>query len=61
MSTDPLEVQCPYCGEGIEVAVEPIPEPQSYIEDCSVCCHPIEFDVVMGEEGLEVSVSRSDS
>jgi len=61
MNTDPIEVQCPYCGEGISVEVEPISKPQNYIEDCSVCCRPIEFNVVMGEEGLEVSVSRSDS
>jgi hypothetical protein len=33
---------CPYCGEPIEVYVDPGGgEQQDYIEDCSVCCRPI--------------------
>jgi hypothetical protein len=36
---------CPYCGELIEVLVDTSVEEQDYIEDCSVCCRPIEFMV----------------
>ncbi len=39
------QVQCPYCGEGIEVVLDLSVEHQAYIEDCQVCCRPIEFDV----------------
>ena len=39
------QVTCPYCGERIDILVDPsIPE-QSYIEDCQVCCRPITINV----------------
>jgi hypothetical protein len=39
------QVTCPYCGECIDILVDPsIPE-QSYIEDCQVCCRPITINV----------------
>ena len=60
MSLETHSVECPYCGETIEVQVEAIPEEQSYIEDCSVCCRPIQFNVTPNETGPEVVVSRSD-
>lgn len=34
-------IDCPYCGESIEVSVEILDETQEYIEDCQVCCRPI--------------------
>jgi len=37
------EIQCPYCAERITVFVDPSQERQSYVEDCSVCCRPIEI------------------
>ena len=41
-------ISCPYCGESIEVLIEPVEEAQDedaaqYIEDCQVCCRPIHF------------------
>ncbi|MEX1197164.1 MAG: CPXCG motif-containing cysteine-rich protein [Pseudohongiellaceae bacterium] len=55
------EVQCPYCGEGICVLVDCSVMEQQYIEDCQVCCAPIEFSVLIDEdENLHVSVSRDD-
>jgi hypothetical protein len=50
------EVDCPFCGEMITIFVDPSQERQSYIEDCSVCCRPIQFQVEC-EEGELVSVS----
>ncbi len=38
-------VQCPYCGELIELSIDFSAPNQSYIEDCSVCCHPINIAV----------------
>jgi len=35
--------QCPYCGEQISVLVETSVASQSYIEDCEVCCRPIQL------------------
>jgi hypothetical protein len=34
-------IQCPYCGEQIDVDVDCSVARQEYIEDCSVCCRPI--------------------
>ncbi len=38
-------INCPYCGEVIEVLIEPSDLGQQYIEDCHVCCRPINFSV----------------
>ena len=40
-----MDIDCPYCGEGINVSVEILDESQEYIEDCQVCCQPIVFYV----------------
>ncbi len=47
---DSAFVQCPYCGEEIEVLVDGSVEQQEYVEDCSVCCRPIVFTVT-AEDG----------
>ena len=32
---------CPYCGEEVEVELDPIgASSETYIEDCPVCCNP---------------------
>lgn len=52
-------VSCPYCGEIIEVLIEASEFQQTYIEDCQVCCRPINFDVSTSLEGeILVSVSH---
>jgi hypothetical protein len=34
-------VTCPYCGEGVEIVLDPgSGSAQEYVEDCSVCCRP---------------------
>ncbi len=35
-------VQCPYCGEMISFVVDLSVGDQAYVEDCEVCCRPIE-------------------
>jgi len=56
------EVVCPYCGEVISVSVdEGGGRTQRYLEDCTVCCRPIELAVDETEEGdLTVVPSRTD-
>lgn len=40
-----LTIECPYCGEPIELVIDcSLPE-QKYIEDCSVCCQPINLTI----------------
>ena len=39
---DTGEVSCPYCGELVEIALDPGGgAKQEYIEDCQVCCRPM--------------------
>jgi hypothetical protein len=58
----PRSVQCPYCGEAFETAVDLSSGSTSYIEDCQVCCRPIEFRLDVEDEGRWVSLEarRSD-
>jgi len=54
-------VQCPYCGESIELIIDDSADRQSYVEDCAVCCRPISVDVLLDEYGeLTVDV-RTDT
>ena len=50
-------VYCPYCGEALEVLIDPQEAGQQYTEDCQVCCTPILFNVGVDAMGnLSVSV-----
>ncbi len=51
--------QCPYCWEEISVLLDPSVSRQTYIEDCEVCCRPIEFHVSF-EEGELTEFQASD-
>ena len=57
-----MEVVCPYCGETITIAVDEGGGPtQRYIEDCSVCCRPIEISIDEQEDGgFGVVATRAD-
>ncbi|MEN2281874.1 CPXCG motif-containing cysteine-rich protein [Algoriphagus sp. SE2] len=37
--------QCPYCLAEISMLIDPLVSSQQYIEDCEVCCNPIEIRV----------------
>lgn len=52
---DARSIDCPCCGERIELAVDCSVEQQEYVEDCSVCCRPIVVTVV-AEAGELLSV-----
>jgi hypothetical protein len=54
-------VSCPYCGEIINILIDTSVEEQQYFEDCSVCCAPILFDVVMTTSTeIQLTVKRED-
>jgi hypothetical protein len=50
---------CPYCGAVISVLLDPSAPVQRYVEDCEVCCNPIELDVRFEEEALVAFEARS--
>lgn len=35
--------QCPYCWEEVSMLLDPSITQQIYVEDCEVCCNPIEL------------------
>ena len=37
--------QCPHCGQEISRLLDLSVEAQSYVEDCEVCCRPIEIEI----------------
>jgi Cysteine-rich CPXCG len=52
---------CPYCGEEVEVEVDPLgPSEERYVEDCPVCCRPWTVHVVREEEAVSVYLGRED-
>lgn len=57
-----VAVQCPYCGERLETRVDLTADEPSYIEDCQVCCRPIQFVLERADNGglLSVKVQRID-
>ena len=42
---DFIEVQCPWCGEVFLITIDTSQGDHVAVEDCTVCCRPIEFSV----------------
>ncbi len=43
-------VQCPYCWEHFSLLVDASIDSQEYVEDCEVCCRPIDFIIEIDEQ-----------
>ena len=56
---DEVLVFCPYCGEELEIYVEP-DVTGTFIQDCEVCCNPWRVRVSGTGDDRVVSVSRGD-
>jgi hypothetical protein len=56
-------VSCPYCGEEFETSVDASAGLCSYVEDCQICCQPIEMELRVDENGAfsELVLRRGDS
>lgn len=59
---DEVQLDCPYCGEPFVTTVDYSAGSCSYIEDCPVCCRPIEFHAEVDERGTlrKISARRDD-
>lgn len=52
---------CPSCGEGIVVPVDASAgEQQEYVEDCPVCCAPVQLLVRVQADGEVTVLARSE-
>ncbi len=48
---DTAYIDCPYCGEQIELLIDCSINVQEYIEDCEICCKPINLRVDIDGNG----------
>lgn len=55
------EIDCPYCGESLDVLVDMSEAGQTYVEDCQVCCRPIVFSVTDNIDGGTNLVVRAEN
>ena len=55
-TTEFVSILCPYCWERYETQVDLSAGSFSHVEDCQVCCQPIELTCVVDGEGRLVSV-----
>lgn len=54
-------IDCPYCGESIDVFLDRSVPAQSYVEDCQVCCRPINISYSVEPNGEVLLRATTDS
>ena len=59
LMNDRFRVVCPYCGERLEIYLEPDVE-GDMIQDCEVCCNPWQLHVWTDGDDRHVTVTRAD-
>ena len=57
--SDEFLVTCPYCGEQVDIYLEPDLR-GSFVQDCEVCCNPWRVLVSGSGEDRSVEVTRAD-
>ena len=53
------EFACPYCAAPISMVLDPSVPQQRYVEDCEVCCNPIEVTYVVEDDEVVSFDARS--
>jgi hypothetical protein len=54
---EPVSVRCPYCGEDVHTRVDLSAGETSYVEDCQVCCQPMQLSIERTSEGMLEAVT----
>ena len=58
---DTTSLPCPYCGALIELEIDNTSGNQKYIEDCHICCRPINVSVTLGYNDItEIGLTTDD-
>ena len=55
-ATEFVAIVCPYCWERYETQVDLSGGSFSYVEDCQVCCQPIEMSLAVSDSGALVAL-----
>lgn len=58
---DSQVIDCPYCGESIDILIDPSVANQRYVEDCQVCCRPMVVCVSVDAAGDAKVVVRTEN
>lgn len=54
------QISCPFCGESVTLLLDLSAGGQSYIEDCEVCCRPMEISFrIDDDERLIVTAAHA--
>jgi hypothetical protein len=56
---DSFFIQCPYCGEDVEIYIEPDVR-GTFVQDCEVCCNPWRVSIRGRGGHRTVDVRRAD-
>ncbi len=56
-----IDIACPYCGEVIAILVDDSAGEQQYVEDCQVCCRPINVAVSFDENGTPLVTAQGEN
>ena len=43
---------CPYCWQEISMVLDASAGSQTYVEDCEICCKPIEIHYTVDEDSI---------
>jgi hypothetical protein len=57
--TEFVTVQCPYCGERFDIVIDVSAGSFNYVEDCQVCCQPIELAGSVDASGTLAGVTAA--
>jgi hypothetical protein len=62
-SAEFVTVACPYCGEAFDSQADASAGSCFYVEDCQICCQPIEMELRVDDDGnfRELIARRGDS
>lgn len=55
-----VAVSCPYCGEPNELVIDTSVPQQNYVEDCFVCCRPMQVWTETAHDGEVKVMVRSE-
>ena len=59
LADDRFLVTCPYCGEEVEIYLEPDVR-GAFVQDCEVCCNPWMVSIAADGDERDVIVTRVD-
>ena len=45
---------CPHCWQNQLKLIDPSINSQMFIEDCEVCCNPLEFNIYVSQNAVEL-------